>query len=309
MPLHFFPFRPFCSALAACLLTPSLALAQAGSQSQDWLVFGLESAVVENTAVPGAIVSGGDLSVSRVDIGGSLDNAQTAIYASGNLTLARGTVRHGSVSAGGEIALDRSFTVGPVGVVPDERLAHQDAAEAIRSFSRAASAIEPTGTRFITSYGGIQFEGREPGLNVFSITAEELKNSNGVAIPVFDPETDTIVINVSGRNVHRGTNGAVFLGELGDTRLASILQRGDESYHRRIVWNFFEAVDLKTEGSIEGSVFAPKATLTHTNGRLNGQVVARVVNLLNSVRLPAGGFAGTLGEEPVTSLDQMASYD
>lgn len=302
-----FAARVTLGAFAASLVCGTAA-GQAGAASQQWLVFGLESATVRNTTVPGTIVSGGDLAISGVQAGGAVAPGDLALFAAGDLSLQQGSVASGGIAAGGTVDVHSSFNVGPTGVTNDASLAYAEAAEAVRGLSRFAAGLEPTGSKFITSFGGIELGDRRPGLNVFSITAEELRNSNGIALPVFEPTTDTIVINITGSDVRRGSNGAVFLGELNGVRLSSILNSGDTSYHEKILWNFPEAVQLRTQGSFEGSVFAPRAVLTHTNGQLNGQVIAREVNLLNAVRLLPRGFNGSLGAA-MDSPTLVASYD
>lgn len=297
-------------SLGLAAASGSSASAQAGAPSEGWSVLSFESAFVQNTELPRTLVSGGDVFINGVEIGHALGSQNVAIHVEGRLEAQQGSVVRGRTVIRGTAAIDSTFDVGPNGVSQDSPLSLADAREAVIAFSQAAAAVDATGTKFITNFGGIEFGSLQEGLNVFHITAQELAQSNGVVIPRFNPDTDTVIINVSGEEARRGTNGAFFFDEFGGERLSAVLEAGNESFHARILWNFHEATTLRTEGQIEGSLMAPLAELTHVNGRLNGQVVARRVNLFNAVRLPGSSFSGSLGEfGPGASAQSLTSYD
>ena len=288
-------------------LTASLSFMGTAAQAQAgfgepvgaFQLFSFTDLLVTNTAPGGAVAAGGDVSASGCSIGHGLASlgGDVVIAAAGNVVLSNGTFHVGDVVVGGVAMVAQNATLAGGRVVnSDPGIDFAGATAFYTELSGELAALPTTGQTKVESWGGITLLGLTPGLNVFAISEADYERSNGIALPGFDPSLHTVVVNVGGVDVVRSSNGSVFAGQLNAaTTFESLANAGDHARHAKLLWNFPQAQTLTSGGSIHGSVLAPKAYLSHSNGRMIGQVIARKISMMNAAELPGGSiFAGQI---------------
>ena len=289
-------------ALAAFALTSAIPLTSShagglGGEASRFQIFSIGDLQVSNSSPNGAVATGGDFVASGTSIGSGLDpQRDSVIVAAGDVTLSNGTYQNGNIVVGGtpNIAASAGLTNARV-VQLQTSIDFQDAQDEYSRLSERLAGIEATGETFVYSWRAIELRGLQDGLNVFNITESQYEQSNGIAVPDFDPNVHTVVINVAGDNVLRGSNGSLFVGQVNSqTTYQSLANRDDFSRHQRLLWNFHQATSLVSNGSIHGAILAPGAHLTHQNGQLVGQVIAGSVDLRNAARIATTPFLGEL---------------
>lgn len=296
-------------ALAAtCALPPQAHAEGLGGEALAFQLFSLGDMSITNSAPDGGVATAGNFDATGCAIGSNLTpGVDSMIVAGGDVTLRNGTYQNGLVSIGGARSIDQSANLIHAHVIQQPpALDFDNARQTYTDISTELAVAPTTGTVHITSYNAITLKGLQDGLNVYHLNEQEYENSNGIAVPDFDPDVHTLVINVAGQHVVRGSNGSLFVGAInGPQTYERLSSNGDLTRHRRLLWNFFEAETLVSNGSIHGAVLAPDATLTHQNGRLVGQVIAGNIDLRNAARLRGAQFNGELEAPEV----QEIAYD
>ena len=132
------------------------------------------------------------------------------------------------------------------------------AAEAdLEATSAALASQAATGTTVVQPWNGIELDGQEAGLNVFSVNGADL--SAAVVLEIHSPVGSTVLVNVGGTTV-QATSMGFSLGGVGP----------DD-----VLFNFSQATDLTIEQiSFQGSILAPHADVAFNNGNIDGQLVA-----------------------------------
>lgn len=197
----------------------------------------------------------------------------------------------GKVNAGdGKVAVYGEVESGPndvtaCEVTTTERPVDFDAVEKkLKGYSLAFRDYATNGTAGV-EYGALVLFGKDPDLNVFSITAEQLSGIGQIKISV--PETSSMIVNVSGKDVLWGGMGFVMPDGGQACRAAS------SDWCHRIVWNLHEAETLELYGiGVQGSVMAPLATVSGAGGNVDGQLVAQ--ELIGSIEYHPYFFSGCL---------------
>lgn len=140
--------------------------------------------------------------------------------------------------------------------------------------SRELKTRTPNGT-VTPSNSSLYLTGSNAKLNVFSVSAEVLRQSRSISITV--PATSTVLINVSGTDVQMGNAGLTL--------------NGPTSEH--ILWNFTDAVTLAISSMyVRGSILAPNAALVMNWGNLEGTIVAKSVNATAELYFKPFQFSG-----------------
>lgn len=112
--------------------------------------------------------------------------------------------------------------------------------------------------------------------NVFTVTSSDLASANSVQISA--PSGSTVIVNVS------GTSGQI--------ENAGISLSGVSA--SRVVFNFWQATSLALSStSVPGTVWSPNATVTLSNGNVNGSVVAQSLSV-SSASVTYSAFTGAL---------------
>jgi choice-of-anchor A domain-containing protein len=148
----------------------------------------------------------------------------------------------------------------------------------------------------VNYYGTLQFVGTNANLNTFVVQAADFNSANGIQIDA--PTGSTVVINVAGLNVNFQNLGINFTNLNGDATGAT-----DKTH---VVYNFYQAQTLGISGiSVQGSVLAPLANVTFSNGNIEGNLVAG--NLTGSGETHDYPFVGTLPIPEPSSLALVAA--
>ena len=295
------PQRAVPRFLAAALLTAPLTAAAGGfgEPATGYQLFSFGGTSIQNTQPDGAVASGGPFTAYNASIGSGLSGSGSVISAAGRVHLSSGTYQNGDIYAGGGADIE------PHAHLHRARLRERPPAIDFRSAADRFAALSAelagrpaTGETFVFPWGGVELRGLVDGMNVFVLTEAQYERSNGIAVPDFDPQRHTVIVNVRGADIVRGYNGSVFVDRINaDTTYERLADNGDLSRHRRLLWNFPDATRLVSRNSIHGAVLAPHARLTHENGRLIGQAVVAELDLKNAARLADANFTGRLTDE------------
>jgi choice-of-anchor A domain-containing protein len=131
----------------------------------------------------------------------------------------------------------------------------------IRSYSQSWASLADNGTLEEESWK-LTLSGTNPNLNVFHVTAAQW---NRGSLYIDTPQDSTVIINISGNTVTRGS-GTMFFGVEGSPANDASLYRGN------VLFNAYEATSVDTTSfQWEGNLFAPDALLTTGGGAINGQ--------------------------------------
>jgi len=118
------------------------------------------------------------------------------------------------------------------------------------------------------------------GVAVFDIAdGNQLFKNNKVQHIELDPnDADTIIVNVGGKNVHFSKGN--FVGVITSDEVS-----------QNVIWNFYEANQLKIFRGFEGSILAPHA-FVHNKSKIDGSVVADSVLEQAPIGFPLFGGTG-----------------
>jgi choice-of-anchor A domain-containing protein len=259
--------------------------------------------------VGGAFTASGSLSINEMP--GSATPGTVGLVVGGNLSLAGGQLDNtnsGNAWVGGNVSSSSYFNfehdLNYVGTLTNTNIVVGGATNKIGSgampvnFSSAAtslvqlsSTLAAEATNGTVAVNGSTYTLTATGCTicVFDLTSGTFTNS---AINISAPSGATVVINVSGTS-DSYTNG-------------SINYTGGATANDTL-FNFGSAATLTTTGmTIYGSVLAPVATFTGTNGSIDGELIANSVTG-ETAELESGDiFSGNLGSvatpEPSTWL-------
>lgn len=261
-------------------------------------VFGSGNFQGQNTDTTGNLAVGGNVNLNNYgvaqNIAGNpaLNPNPARLVVGGNLTAVNGGVgqgQNGAIYVGGTASLT-SFTA--TGGTHAQTLVDFAAAQSLyQGLSADWAGIATNGTAS-TSFGTLTLTGTSNTLNVFSLTAADISNTNTVNISA--PTGATVLINVTGDNV-------VFQnGEVN-------LQGGLTSAY--LMYNFVNATSVTLAGSKnpKGSILAASAGVVGNYGAMDGQLITgsfggvggdpyghtqfnnvRFLGDINAVPLPAG---------------------
>jgi choice-of-anchor A domain-containing protein/uncharacterized repeat protein (TIGR01451 family) len=221
-------------------------------------VFVLGQVTQSYTDAEGRVAAGGDVRLTGYGIGSALPNSagqRDDLVVGGSLTYNQGEVFNGNIVSGGTATLQN---VGlPNGTARQGAPVDFAAARTqVNALSAAVAALAANGTAADT-YGTLRLVGADPTLDVFNLSASELASANGLNITA--PAGATVLVNVSGATAQMQSFGMTVSG----------------TDRQHVLFNFPDATSLTMAGiSVEGSVLAPGAAVTFSNGNLEGTLVA-----------------------------------
>jgi choice-of-anchor A domain-containing protein/uncharacterized repeat protein (TIGR01451 family)/uncharacterized repeat protein (TIGR02543 family) len=224
----------------------------------DYNVFLLEN-YTGGHDIEGKVAAGGDISMTDFSVGIRVpaSNLANTLVAGGNLTLSRGAVhgdaRYGnSYSAGTSVVYPRGAVAQGTPIDFAARFAE------LRNLSSRLGRVPANGTTRRETWGGIYLSGAHSTLNVFDLNAGDLTGAK--LFDIHAPAGSLAVVNIRG--------GSASLSGFSFTFSGGIDQRG-------VLFNFVNAssIDAKAIG-IRGTVLAPHARVTFSNGSFNGGIYA-----------------------------------
>jgi choice-of-anchor A domain-containing protein/uncharacterized repeat protein (TIGR01451 family) len=286
------------------LLSGTGALGVAGAFN----VFVLGRVTQNYTDAEGRVAAGGDVSLTGYGVGSALPNSagqRDDLIVGGGLTYNQGQVFNGNIVYGGTAVLQN---VGlPNGTARQGApLDFAAARTQLDALSAAFAGLASNGTAADT-YGTLNLAGADPTLDVFSLSAGELASANGLNITA--PAEATVLVNVSGTAAQMQYFGMTVSG----------------TDQQHVLFNFPDATSLSLAGiSVQGSVLAPGADVTFSNGNLEGTLVAATLtgsgefhNFPTLAQIPIQGPAQTLAPDvtvtkttstPVVNAGGQASF-
>ncbi len=119
---------------------------------------------------------------------------------------------------------------------------------------------------------GINLTGTSTELNIFSLDAAFIRQNIGFNF--FAPDTSTVLVNITGKDVELMNFGFYFNGIKGDE------DHGTGYPFANILFNFLDAKNIAIDGiEINGSILAPWADIEFFKGsHIDGQLIAQSLN-------------------------------
>ncbi len=221
-------------------------------------VFVFGSLAQSATDAQGRVAAGGDAQLANYGVGDGLTNSagqRDDLVVGGNLTYNQGQVFNGNLVTGGTAAL--------TGVGLPNGAARQGtpvdfaaAASQLAGLSAAWAARAANGVTAVAS-GALRLTGTDPALDIFAVAGSQLAAATGLTISA--PAGATVLVNVSGSAAQMQSFG---IGVSGTDR-------------QHVLFNFSAASTLTLGGiSVQGSILAPQADVTFSNGNLEGTLIA-----------------------------------
>ena len=273
----------------------------------------------------GPVAVGGNAYLQDFTVAGVTNNGVNALTVGGNLNQLRAT-DGGNVFVGGNadfhdgsqggVTVQGTITVdGTLVNAPTQYVGPRLTGPSPLDFLTAQTLIDSASTALSHGTGGsvgavvynnafnqkeLDFTGTDPVLNVFNVSGDALSQIGGV-LPDFSdgggslhinvPTGATAIINVSGLNVNFGHPGN--FGFFCDGIACTNQDAGT------VLFNFFEAQTLSMQ-SVLGTILAPFADVTYTNGQALGSVIAGSLGgpLYRTGEFHEIAFVGTLGSIP-----------
>ena len=274
--------------LAACIAGLGLSALPSGSAagaSSDCASFGaaanfavfsdgaFNSSVSSGTSISGRIAAAGDVTLDGVSVGPASGDASPTILAGGNFTGGMTTHAGGTVNGGvtyfGTANVAQNFTVngGLVHGTPPPPFSFDSEFTSLKTLSTSLGGLTQPGTSTVTlAYGALTLTGTASGLNVFTVSATDLAQAQGIVINLTQSGATALI------NVTTDTNLAI--GPMYMTL------QGPTTGPAGILWNLPLATGLAVNHGVawQGSILAPNASVT-TMGRpqLYGQLIAATV--------------------------------
>jgi len=269
--------------LAALLLGSAVTSTHAGlvgpAAAYNAFVFG-DFTSSQGDAV-GNLAAGGDVSLKNYSVASGISGSSARLVAGGTVTATNGGVgsgQNGTIYASGTTQLTR-FTAK--GGIQSQGLVDFDGAESqYKNLSISLGALAANGSSSVIS-GGLNLTGTNSDLNIFSVSGNDLTNTNSIYIDA--AAGSTVLINVTG-------SGQVF-------QKGQVFLTGVDSAN--VIYNFSDAETLSLAGTKNplGTVFAPFADVTGGYGALDGQLIAKSFN--GNIEFHNVSFEGNLTTVPI----------
>jgi choice-of-anchor A domain-containing protein len=255
--------------LAALALVPSRAMAADCAapgvpRQYDVFVGGSLTANTGGATIQGRVAAGGDARVQGITVGTNPpltpDADRADLVAGRNLTVdgGGGSIPYGRGTYGG--TLTATGTLNALGGLHQAQPPFDFAAElaTLRERSAQWADLPPDGTIGGPGSYDIRFTGTNATRNVFAVTAAALQGYGQITIDV--PPASTTLINVSGSSFTSALYRMVLVGATPE----------------RVLWNFPLATSVQQASGLEwqGTLLAPNAAASLSNGQLHGQLLA-----------------------------------
>lgn len=184
-------------------------------------------------------------------------NLTTASYAWGNIK--------GNLVLGGEFTNGSSKNSVLGATTKGSPIDFKSAFEYFTELSQDLAGLGNTGTIDFKYNNWLLLDGTsDADLYVANITGKMLASATDMTAKGLD-QNDTLVINVSGKNIN--------FDSLNYGARESFAAMNLSASH--ILYNFFEAENITFGGGIKGNILAPNANFNFTQGDLSGQVIAK----------------------------------
>jgi len=262
------------TACAVFTAFTSTARAQSLGAANDYNAFIFGNFTSSGSDTEGRLAVGGNADLSGYSVGTSLDTTRgNTLVVGNNLTFTNGQVNKGNAVYGSS-ATTSGFGIPDGGLIQGNPVDFASAQSQLTQLSGSLAGMGANGS-FNDHYGTLQFVGTDPALNTFTVTAPSVNSANGIQINA--PANSTVIINIGGDNI--------FFDYFG----ISIANTDKQ----KVLYNFYEATTLTIAGiTVQGSVLAPLANVSFTNGNVEGTLIAN--NVTGNGEYHDFKFQGTL---------------
>jgi len=224
----------------------------------NYFVFG--DGKLKKSLVKGKMAIGGNADLRKLRVAYSLDSFQKSddtIIVGSDIRFRVGNIEYGDLVYGGSENLEQ-VRIKNGSTRNDYPIDFGIMATELKLLSSVWNSIPTNGSKEIKYPNGpIQLEGSDSELNVFDISATELKTVNVLSIKV--PKNASVLVNVH--------------GEIVSLKGINMLMRGADS--EQVVFNFAEATRLEITGmKFMGTVLAPKAHVQSLNNIFRSSLVS-----------------------------------
>ncbi len=262
----------------------------------------------ENSDVEGRLAVGGDLTLKDYSVAMQLNdswNFKDTLVAGGGINYSNGRIYHGNVRSGGVARIDQSvgfYDTDPNSAngryIPGNILDFNTIASELKAKSSFWGSLTVSGSASIDAYGALELRGTRADLNIFTITAEYLRNTTSFWLDV--PENAWALINVTGSSVdlrrfgfYRTINGQK--QQVADNQPGVF--RYDGNLSQRVLLNLVGVTQLEMyEIGVKASILAPWADTTFYNGQVNGNLIVASLQGKN------GQNSGQINNYPFISI-------
>jgi len=247
-------------------------------EASDFNVFVRNGFSGQNSDVQGRLAAGGNFTVQNYGIGDHLAGfTGDSLIVGGEFSFSNGQVFNGNVvtadttpSAPGMNILNGTMHSGtsPSIIIPTLMT------ELVARSGYIGSLSANGTTNF--SFGSLNLSGGTGTTRIYNVTAAQLSAANSFTIDA--PAGTTAVVNISGANASFQNAGFSLTGGLTSNK---------------VLLNFWDAKTLSMSGvGVFGSIFAPQADVSFSNGQLNGQLIANSFSGNGEMHISA--FDGTV---------------
>jgi len=241
--------------------TPAINCSPLGVASA-FNLFSLGPITASNAGPGGRVAGAGNMTLSSYNIGSVLTNSNGTrddLIGGANITFSNGQVANGNavyVGTGTFTSVGFSHGSHRQGSVLD----FTTAGTYLRNAATFWSGLATNGT-ITWQYNQYTLTGSNANLNIFNISGPNLAQATSVTINV--PAGSTALVNVSGTNISLHNFGMTVNG----------------TNRQNLLFNFAPATSLNLSGiAVEGSVLAPSALVSVSNGQVNGNLIAAAFN-------------------------------
>lgn len=255
----------------------------------------ISSNVFGNTIVGGNLRGNGDFAVRRAALDQGPDTLIVGGHMNGNFNVNAGNVRYGG-NQRGNLNLNGNYGSGRDKIF-DSSIDISHLVTELTADSMLFSSLEANSTVQAPSPGGqhgpVIFNASGDDLAVFNINGNDIFGNNRVQQIEFNLNgSETAIINVRGTDINFRHGNIV----------GNLLSEGVKD---KVIWNFFEATDIRIERQLYGSLLAPHA---HVQNRafIEGTVAVRSLNQDAQIHTPS--FSGQIPDlSPDTPEPQPVS--
>lgn len=279
------------AAASAIVFSSSISHGQSLGLANDYNAFVFGDITSSYSDTEGRVAAGGDVTYTGYGVGDKLNSATAgnSLVVGGDLYYHNGQVFNGNVVYGGTRDTG-SFTVLNGSISQGSVIDFDTARRQLEDLSTMIAGSDVSGS-YTNYYGTLQFVGTDAGLNTFVVQASDFNSANGIKIDA--PTGSTVLINIAGTALDFRYLSIDFVNLNGDGSGATNKQN--------VLFNFYEATSLNITGiGVKGSVLAPLADVSFTNGHIDGTIVAK--SLTGNGELHDYKFQGTLPVPEPTSV-------
>ena len=244
----------------------------------------------------GALAIGGNSMLSNFGAGTSLPSGGNpsgiGMVVKRNSSWTNGQVYHGNMHVGGTVSHTGVSIVNGFLYNPSTPINFSVEETYLKSLSAYWASLPATSgtTVALQPWGRLDLTGTNSTLNVFFISNTKWKSTGEINLVV--PAGSSVIINVEGTSDSIPHNSPGYFGNM------NFNGNNGASAWQTTVWNFYNMTSMSMSSfGWKGSILAPYANFTYTNGNLAGNLIAKsltMTGLAGSAELHLYPFTGNV---------------